>query len=362
MRPSSPALRAALGLALLLSASVLRGQRLPPATVAEIETAISAEMSRLQIPGLSVAVATEGEVRWSQGYGLADLENFVPAKSATAYRLGSVSKPITATAIMQLAETGRLDLDAPIRNYVPAFPEKAWPVTTRQLLAHLGGVRHYAEGEFASTRHYASLEEGLAIFKDDPLLHEPGTKFHYTTYGYNLLGTAVEAASGMSFRDYLRANVFKPAGMERTGPDDVFALIPNRAQGYARDPAGELRNSGLTDTSYKIPGGGLISTAPDVARFAVAFQSGALVQKETVSRMLTRQKTRDGKATGYGLGWFLGERDGRREAWHTGGQQRVSTVLYMQPDRRLAVAILTNLEGIGAPLVDLARRMAGILK
>src|SRR5215471_18356457 len=105
---------------------------LPAATIEKIEKAITAEMSRDDIPGLSVAVVTGTELRWSNGYGLADLENFVPAKSLTVYRLGSISKPITATAVMQLAEHGKLDLDAPVQNYCPAFPLKPWPIISRQ--------------------------------------------------------------------------------------------------------------------------------------------------------------------------------------------------------------------------------------
>ena len=116
---------------------------LPADKLEKIEKAISAQMSKLGIPGLSVAVVVDHKLRWSNGYGLADVENFVPAKSMTAYRLGSISKPITAAAVMELAERGKLDLDAPIQKYCPAFPAKQWPVTARLLLGHLSGVRHY---------------------------------------------------------------------------------------------------------------------------------------------------------------------------------------------------------------------------
>lgn len=355
-------LLASIGAALLAGPLTAQGPApLAPARIEAIERLISAEMSRRGVPGLSVALALDGEVRYVNGYGLADVENNVPAKAATLYRLGSICKTLTATAVMQLAERQKLDLDAPIQQYVPTFPEKPWPVTSRQLLAHLGGVRNYSEGEFASTRHYTSLTEALALFKDDPLVHEPGTRFLYTTYGYSLLGAAVEGASGEGFLQYLRQNVLDPAGMEHTTADDVFAILPNRAQGYQRSGSGELSNSALTDTSNKIPGGGLAGTAGDVARFAMALQDGTLLKKETLARMLARQAARDGRPGGYGLGIFLAERRGMREAWHTGGQQRVSTVLYMQPDRRLAVALLANLEGVRDPLLETARQIADLM-
>ena len=240
------------------------------------------------------------------------------------------------------------------------MPEKTWPVTIRQLLGHLGGIRHYRDGEFASTRRYASVAEGLTIFRDDPLAHPPGTKFLYTSYGYNLLGAAVEGASGESYLDYVRRNVFEPAGMFGARDDDLRALIPHRAQGYVKTPSGDLRNSELADTSNKLPGGGLAASAEDVARFAMALTGGLLLDRAGVARMLTRQTTRDGKPVGYGMGFFLTDRGGVREAWHTGGQQRVSNVIYLQPDRHVAVVLLSNLEGIGPQLTEVAREIAAL--
>ena len=355
-------------LALALLAPPLRAQvigpqgALAPAKVEAIEAAVSGTMSEIGIPGLSLALATDGAIRIANGYGLADVENNVPAKAVTVYRLASVSKPITAVAVLQLAEKGLLDLDAPIQKYCPAFPEKPWPVSGRQLLGHLGGVRHYADNEPANTRRFTGVRDGLAFFKDDPLAVEPGTRFLYSTYGYSLLGCAVEGASGQAFADYLRDDVFRPAGMERTRPDDVRGLVPNRAQGYVKDASGDLLNSALADVSYKVPGGGLVGTAPDVARFALALANGSLLKKEMLAQMLTRQKTRDGKVTGYGLGWTLGERNRHREVWHTGGQERVSSAVYWQPDTGLVVVLLSNLEHVQPHLVDLARRLADLLQ
>lgn len=335
---------------------------LPTGKIEKIEKAITAAMSRQNIPGLSVAVVTDQKLRWSNGYGLADLENFVPAKAATVYRLGSISKTITAMAVMQLVERGKLDLDAPVQKYCSAFPQKQWPVTARQLLGHLAGVRHYkGEAEFLSTKHYNSVVEGLNMFKDDPLLHEPGTKYLYTTHGYAILGCVVEGASGMKFADYVRENIFKPAGMDRCRVDDVFEIIPNRAQGYFKTSSGELRNSTLADTSYKIPGGGFCSTVEDLARFAIAVQTEKLVKKETLEQMWTIQKTRDGKETSYGLGWGLNERNGLKEVSHGGAQQRVTTNLHMIPEKGLTVVLMVNLEGAGGSLGKLTNEIADIL-
>jgi len=350
----------AVALALLFVSGQSEPQGLPQAQIQAVETAVDAFMAERKVPGLTVAVATEGRLRWTRGFGLADVENGVPATADTMYRLASISKPITATAVMQLVERGRLDLDAPVRRYVPSFPEKQWPITSRQLLAHLGGIRSYLPGEvFDVQRHYNSALEGLEIFEEDPLVHEPGTTYLYSTYGYTLLGAVVEAVSGRGFMEYLRENVFRPAGMESTRDDDARVLIPHRAQGYVRIANGELRNSAMSDTSYKVPGGGLIGTAADVARFVGALASGTLVQKETLGVMLTKQRSRSGRVLGYGLGWTLSEWKGRREVYHTGSKERVHDVLYWEPDRGVAIAILTNLEH--SEPTDLARRLALLL-
>jgi CubicO group peptidase (beta-lactamase class C family) len=210
------------------------------------------------------------------------------------------------------------------------------------------------------TRRFMSLAEGLALFEDDALAFEPGTKVLYSTYGYTLLGCAAVHAAGQPFLPLLQETVFGPAGMTATRVDDVRELIPSRAQGYVRDGSGQLLNSALADMSYKVPGGGLCGTAPDVARFGASLLSGQLVTSETLQRMLTRQKTRDGRATHFGLGLAVGTRGGKSEAWHQGGQERVSTVLYLRPDGHLAVALLANLERVQPQLLDLARRVADL--
>jgi len=334
---------------------------LPAAPAAALDAAIQAALPRLGAPGLSVGVVRDRELRWSAGYGLSDVENTVPATPITVYRLASVSKPITAAAVLRLVEQGRMDLDAPIQRYIPAFPDKPWPITARQLLSHQSGIRNWTDEEFHNTRRFGSLTEALAPFKDDPLLFEPGTSTQYTSYGFTLLGAAVEGAGGAPFVEQLRAGVFEAAGMESARDDDVFAIIPHRAEGYWRRSDGTLLNAPLSDTSNRMPGGGLVANVEDVARFASALQRGLLLKPETLQMALTPQKLRGGRATGYGLGWVVGRRGGKREAYHVGGQPQVSTVLYMQPDAGVAVAILANLEGIENALLDLARQLVAIV-
>lgn len=359
MRSARNVILTALGIMFLVGGMAQAQDRpgLPPATITAAENAVKRVRDEQKLPGIAVCVAHQGR-RWSAGFGTADLENDVPVTPLTMFRLASISKPITAVAVLQLVEQGKLDLDAPIQTYVPSFPQKRWPISARQLLGHLGGIRHYRPGELDSTRHYTSIVEPLAIFENDTLVQEPGTKYLYSTYGYNLLGAAVEGASGEKFMPYLREHILKPAGMSHLRDDDALTLIPHRAAGYRRATSGELRNAALADTSNKIPGGGLCGTPDDLVAFGEAFLAGKLVKPETVALMTTPLATNAGASTNYGLGWNVGRRSGVREVSHGGAQPRVATLLYTRPERQTVVAIMCNLEG--AKLADLARALADL--
>ena len=340
-------------LSVLLCISPLSAQQksLPLEKRAAIEKAVASFMSANSIPGLSAAVVLEGEPRWSQGFGMADLENSSPATSSTLFRLGSVSKPISATAVLQLWERGKLDLDASVQKYCPEFPQKEWPITTRELLGHLGGIRHYhpdGKGDVPedSARHFASMQESLQIFASDPLVAKPGTKFNYSTYGYTVVGCVMEGAASEKFTDYVRKNIFQPAGMEQTRDDDFFTVIPHRTRWYHKDKSGIVRNAGVLDSSYKIPGGGMISSADDMGRFEAAILGDKLLQHATRDLMWTSLKTAEGKQTGYGLGWGILDKFGLHILAHTGGQQGTSTAFAVVPDRRAGVVLLANMDSV----------------
>ncbi|MFW6088596.1 MAG: serine hydrolase domain-containing protein [Gemmatimonadota bacterium] len=334
--------------------------------VEAVERLLTEKMSEDRIPGLSGAVVHGGRLVWAAGYGHADLENFVPATATTVYRTASIGKALTATGIMQLVEAGALDLDAPVQRYCPAFPEKRWPVTTRHLLGHTSGIRHYGgsneEAELFNTVRYEDIEGPLEIFAGDSLLFEPGTAYLYSTFGYDVLGCVLEGAAGAPFMRYMEERVFGPAGMTDTRDDDPRALIPRRAEGYLLVD-GQLQNSRAVDMSSKLPAGGYVTTAVDLARFAVAVMDHELISRETLEEMMTPVRLRDGEDVPYGLGWglFPGETWlGSREAFHGGVTPQVSGMLYLLPERKIAVALLMNLEGVPGR-TGLAADIAGIV-
>lgn len=344
--------------------------QLPPLAEApaarSYEAAIEAGRTRLRalmeeeaIPGLSVAVVVDGRIAWSEGMGYANLESRTPATTLTRFRIGSVSKPVTAAAVGRLVEDGRLDLDVPVQRYVPEFPAKSWPITTRQVAGHVAGIRHYRGDEFLLNRRFADVDESLTIFQEDSLVFEPGTRYSYSSYGWNLVSAVVEGASGRAFLPYVSEVVLRPLGLHSMVAEHTDSIIAHRASFYERGEDGRVLNAPYVDNSYKWAGGGFISNTEDVARFGWAHLDGGLLAPATVELLFEPMSTSDGESTGYGIGWRTGEDDaGRVWRGHTGGSVGGRAVLHLYPDERVVVAVLANLGS--APLSPaLAAELAG---
>lgn len=339
--------------------------KLSPEKQAQIEAAVSKFLSSTHVAGVSVAIVENDAFEWASGFGFADLENNVPASEFTLFRLGSISKSLTATAAMQLWERGQLDLDAPVQKYCPAFPRKPWPITTREVMGHLAGIRHYKsesqdDPEVGNTKHFEDpIAAGLKFFEDEPLLSQPGPHFHYSTQGYTVVGCVIEGASGTKYVDFMRRNVLAPAGMEQTQADDRFAIIPYRTRFYQKTESGKLLNADFLDSSYKIPGGGWLSSARDMARFAAAILDDKLLRAATRDIMWTPLTPSDGAQDDYALGWGRGKEDGIATVGHNGGQQGTSAALLIAPEPRAAVVVLANVQDV--PADDLAHEILRII-
>ncbi len=303
--------------------------------------------TRVGSPGLSAAAAVNGRVVWAQGFGEADVENHAAVSPESRFRLGSVSKLLTAAAMARLVDQGRLDLDAPIQRYVPTFPDKGQPVTARQLAGHLAGIRHYGLQDFQRPlKHYGHLTDGLEIFRGEPLAQPPGSAYLYSSYGYNLLGTAVEGAAGKEFLPALDELVLKPLGLAATGLDDTRQVVDRLVRHYRRAAGGALENETPIDSSYKWPSGGLLSTATDLVRFGSAQLAGGFLKPATRALLFTPQKTLAGVETGVGLGWRIGTSEAGRRFYHHGGTiEGGRAFILLLPAEGIAVAILTNLSG-----------------
>lgn len=325
-----------------------------------------------KLPGLSLAVAVNGEIVWAEGFRWADLENQTPVTPATLFRIGGVSKTLTAAAVGLLSERGDLDLDAPVQRYVPSFPEKEWPISTRQLMADTAGIRHHrGEGEIFRKSGCADDAGRLAIFAGDPLRFRPGTEYLYSTYGWVLVGAVVAAAANEPYLDFVQREILTPLGMESTVPDIASQSEPGSAHFYyprmMLDPRYGLQDAPAVDLSCILPAGGFLSTPSDLVRFGSAMVGGALLDPAIAEELLTPVRLHSGEPTGQALGWTvrripmgaggtptriagqgLGDAVRRRplSATTVGGHASGGTAaLMIVPEHRIAIAVATNVSG-----------------
>lgn len=319
------------------------------------------------IPGLAVAVGRDGEIAWSAGFGFADLELAVPAAPSQRFRLASVSKLVTAAIAARLVDQGRLDLDAPVRSFLPDYPEIGAAITPRQILGHLSGIRHYQPKDFVDdwdSKPFQSVAASLVTFRDDPLLHPPGTKELYSTYAFTLLAAILEVAGGASFPELVEREVAGPLGLETLTVDRFDVVLPGRADFYDRPndaprTVAEVRPAKPLNPSYKWAGGGLVASAEDLVRFGQAHFEPGYLKSERLDELFTKQRTQSGDELAVGLAWRIAKDDsGRTIHHHSGSQEGARSMLLLYPEEGLAVAVLSNLGGVPGDILPRAQQIA----
>jgi CubicO group peptidase (beta-lactamase class C family) len=309
-------------------------------------------------PALSACLVWSDRGRWCEAQGYADLTTTRPAGLETTFAIGSVSKTLTASVALRLADDGLLDLDRDVRSYLPEFPEKAHPITARQLLSHQAGIRHYGRSwrpplfnETLSTTEYRDVRDSLAPFSGDPLAFEPDTSFLYSTYGFTLLSAVMESAGKRPFLRLMQDELIVPLGLSRTAPDDM-----TRSQDRAADYLSLFGDSRVlpapaSSSSGKWAGGGFTSTPDDLVTFGRALLEGGILSSEAQAAMFTPRTLRDGQDNPqrYGLGLRRGQMTyprGTSESvtiLHHGGTSVGSqAVLLMVPDAGIVVAMTGN--------------------
>lgn len=303
----------------------------------------------------AVLVARDGEILLDKGYGLANREWLIPNDGDTEFRLGSITKQFTAVAIMILNERGLVDLDAPMKTWLPDAPAAWDQVTVRRLLAHTAGIPNFTSfDDFQSTKALpATLDSLIARFRDRPLDFQPGEGRKYSNSGYVLLTAVIEKASGKSYADFLSETLFQPLGMRDTGYDRNAAILPRRASGYTPTADGVI-NAEHWDMSIPQGAGGLYSTSHDLLKWEQGLFGGRVLRRASLELLTT--PVRDG----YAFGVFAIEAEGNTTIAHSGGLNGFNTYMAYDPDRRTTVIVLGNLNGIapdllGASLMALAR-------
>ncbi len=289
------------------------------------------------LSGLSVAVAVDGEIVWAEGFGWSDVESRTPLTPLTRFRLGALSKPLTAVAAALLHDQGRLDLDAPVQRYVPAYPQKQWTVTTRQLMGDVAGV-HRIRGDnndAMPVEHCGSLDEAVGLLTDDPLLFEPGTQHRYSIWGWVLVSAVVEGAAGEPFARFMVRQVFEPLAMTRTVVAETDGL-DGVAHGAGRRP----------DYSCVAGAGAFLSTPTDLVRLGSAMLKPGLLTADTIAAFQTPGRLVSGAPTTYALGWTVTsvQLAGApvRMVSHRGSPAGGTVSLLTFPDLGLAIAAAAN--------------------
>lgn len=361
------------------SAAMAAGPSLAAADAADQARALlQALHAATRVPALSAAVVRGDRVLWAEAMGKADLELDVAAAPRHRFRLGSVSKVITASLAAQMAAKGMVDLDTPIATYRPDLPEHHRATTLKQLLTHRGGVRHYNASDFnfmapggaPDLRPYPDTASALTLFINDPLISAPGSQVSYTTYGYTLASAVLESAGKKPFLDLIQAEIGQPLGLGSLGPDDPVSIVPNRVTGYHQGgqmraiyplAQGELTNNLFVNPAYKWAGGGLIITPTDLARFGAAHLAPGVFSQATLDALFTPITEATPRSPPLGLGWRVDADSQGRPRWHhAGNQQGARAGLVVYPRQNLAIALASNLTGTPEDVLTPASKLADL--
>ena len=316
--------------------------------------------------GISAGFSLVNDHKWFDGKGFSNEAKKSPFTPNTLTRIASISKPITAIAIMQLVEQGKITLDQPLSDILreDIYEDKGY-LTIKQLLEHSSGLGGYtSKKERENTKEYETLCEASSIFMERKLLFEPGSRFNYTSYGYTILGIVVEKVSDMSFEDYLRVNIFEKAGMSNTGIEKYGEVYENKSSVYHKNSRGKIKQVNFTNLSDRLPGGGIQSTVEDMLKFGDAVLNGSLIKPETLKLMATNSGLKK-EGNGYGLGFYLYGKNPKYGdvIGHTGGQIGCSGIFFLLPEVKTSIIVLSNTSGamqevtnIGVKLFDISNQ------
>jgi CubicO group peptidase (beta-lactamase class C family) len=309
-------------------------------TPSDVDRAVLQHLQRTKTPGCSVAIVKDGQVTFSKGYGLANIETDTAATPETVYRIGSLTKPFTAMLVMAHVEKGELSLDDPIVKHLPDLPKAFEKVTVRQLLNHTSGIASYTNlpAFVKRSREIGTAKEMIEMSAAAPADFAPGASWKYNNTGYIVLGELVAKLEGHPWAQAVAERIATPLGLENTRASDPASVVKNRAAGYVSDGVG-VRNAPYLDLSWPYSAGAIESTVLDLAKWDSSL--GKLLKPET----LTAMTTPGGAAKAYGLGWIVADMNGVRVVSHNGAIPGFSAFLGRVPAKKTTVIVLTNSSG-----------------
>lgn len=312
--------------------------------LATSRAAIQTMMQSSQTPAVSVAVALNGEVVWSEAFGFSDIEQKKRATTETRFGLGSVTKSFTGVLAARLLEEGKFDLDAPVEKYLAQFPHKDKNITARLIIAHLSGLNdEYNNTHYYEKRHLMTNAALGEILRTNTLAYEPRTRHEYTTSNYTIVAAIIEQASGKDFPAAMRHYVLQPLGLQRTSFNDRTRPLAEAAAFYVKE-SNRVIKAPEYDPSFKWAGAGLLANAEDVARYGSALLREGFLKSNARAEIFQPLKTLSGEETNYALGWYVGkDKSGRRIYEHGGGGPGISSYIRLYPQEDCALVILSNL-------------------
>lgn len=342
---------------LLAFAGLLAAQTLIRAHADAVDDLVSDEIQKRHLPGLSLAVVRDGQIIKTAAYGLADLELGVPATPRTMFQIQSITKTFTSGAILLLADDGNLSLQDPVAKHLGGTPDSWKDITLRHLLSHTSGIKDFINEPTASLRLDVTEEEVLRSLADRPLNFQPGERWGYSNSNYHLLAMIIRKLTGKGYGEFLRERIFIPLGMRETRILSLSEIIPNRASGYSWNGNAYEKGTFIAGSILSYGGGGILSTAPDLALWAQAMMSAKLLKPEAIAQAWTPVRLNNGKNADYGLGWGIGRVGGHRMVHHDGAHSSgFSSCLALYPEDHFAVVVLVN--RVGASPDSIARRVA----
>lgn len=369
MQKTRAVLSALLLLSVLIAATEVAAKDAKGTAKSTVNNALQTELDKIfndifaaDAPGGAVIVTRGGETLLRAGYGMADLEHGIPIEPDMVFRLGSITKQFTAVGIMMLAEEGKLSVDDDITQHLPGYPAPKTRVTIEHLLTHTSGIPSYTDNAELMAKVHApyTVDEMLAVFKDQELEFEPGSQWDYNNSGYFLLGAIIEQVAGQSYADFVQQRIFAPLGMKKSYYGDHEQIIPKRARGYHRDEDGYI-NAPYLSMSIPYAAGSLLSTVDDLVLWNAALNSDRLLPQKVLQRMWSEYKLTNGDGTGYGYGWAVGENNGSPVIHHAGGIHGFSTMGIRLPEQDVYVAVLSNNPQSERGAGYLAQRAAALL-
>jgi CubicO group peptidase (beta-lactamase class C family) len=319
---------------------------------------VAADMAKRHIPGVSLAVVQGRKIVKIGAYGKANVELDVAVKPTTVFQIQSMTKTFTSTAILLLAEEGKLKLDDPVSQHLAGTPDSWKAITIRHLLSHTSGIKDFINEPTADIRLDVSEQDVFDAAVKRPLNFQPGDEYRYSNTNYHLLAMVIRKLTGKHYGEFLKERIFTPLRMSDTRVVALRELIPNRAAGYSWDGKA-LRNGGyVAESILGYGGGGVVSTSAVLAKWAVALQAGGVLKEESWKQAWTGFALNGGKTSGYGLGWGVGKLNGHVLVGHSGAHLTgFTSAIDHFPDDGLTVIVLTNSRN--ANPTELAHQIAG---